>query len=276
MKPCSTRVSNFPTTVFSTSAATSRFKRPVTSRARYRTGPKSIFWQRPTRIRQKPQPSDHGPAFEPRLTALPITLNCRSTMRWTSTRSPPSAIAIPQASEPTGRPTRRKSPEIYADGFLPKFRSVEDDYQSVFGLKGKDVLGWDWDLSTSYGRNDVHYHNDDSLNASFGPDSPTDIDNGEAILASGPTTSTSPARSTPAGLKARCTWPAALNTGSTVIRSARVNTPPMPTAVMSTRWGRPTPVNAPVRVRPVGRFSPEAAGSWTVATPQAMSTSHRS
>ena len=73
-------------------------------------------------------------------------------------------------------------PEIYPDGFLPKFRSVEDDYQSVFGLKGKDVLGWDWDLSTSYGRNDVHYHNDDSLNASFGPDSPTDIDNGEAIF----------------------------------------------------------------------------------------------
>ncbi|MCU1726868.1 TonB-dependent receptor [Pseudomonas sp. 7P_10.2_Bac1] len=73
-------------------------------------------------------------------------------------------------------------PEIYPDGFLPKFRSVEDDYQSVFGLKGKDVLGWDWDLSTSYGRNDVHYHNDDSLNASFGPSSPTDIDNGEAIF----------------------------------------------------------------------------------------------
>ena len=73
-------------------------------------------------------------------------------------------------------------PEIYPDGFLPKFRSVEDDYQSVFGLKGKDVLGWDWDASTSYGRNDVHYHNDDSLNASFGPASPTDIDNGEAIF----------------------------------------------------------------------------------------------
>jgi len=73
-------------------------------------------------------------------------------------------------------------PEIYPDGFLPKFRSVEDDLQGVFGLKGKDVLGWDWDLSTSYGRNDVNYHNDDSLNASFGPSSPTDIDNGEAIF----------------------------------------------------------------------------------------------
>ena len=73
-------------------------------------------------------------------------------------------------------------PEIYPDGFLPKFRSVEDDLQGVFGIKGKDVLGWDWDLSTSYGRNDVNYHNDDSLNASFGPASPTDIDNGEAIF----------------------------------------------------------------------------------------------
>ncbi|CAI8814194.1 iron complex outermembrane recepter protein [Pseudomonas sp. IT-P12] len=73
-------------------------------------------------------------------------------------------------------------PEIYPDGFLPKFRSVEDDLQGVFGIKGKDVLGWDWDLSTSYGRNDVQYHNDDSLNASFGPASPTDIDNGEAIF----------------------------------------------------------------------------------------------
>ena len=73
-------------------------------------------------------------------------------------------------------------PEIYPDGFLPKFRSVEDDLQGVFGLKGKDALGWDWDLSTSYGRNDVNYHNDDSLNASFGPASPTNIDNGEAIF----------------------------------------------------------------------------------------------
>jgi iron complex outermembrane receptor protein len=73
-------------------------------------------------------------------------------------------------------------PEIYPDGFQPKFRSVEDDVQSVFGLKGKDVLGWDWDLSSSWGRNDLHLHNDDSLNASFGPASKTDFDNGEAIF----------------------------------------------------------------------------------------------
>ena len=73
-------------------------------------------------------------------------------------------------------------PEIYPDGFQPKFRSVEDDLQSVFGLKGKDVLGWDWDLSSSWGRNDVNYHNDDSLNASFGPASKTNFDNGEAIF----------------------------------------------------------------------------------------------
>ncbi|WP_238349325.1 TonB-dependent receptor plug domain-containing protein [Pseudomonas putida] len=73
-------------------------------------------------------------------------------------------------------------PEIYADGFQPKFRSVEDDFQGVFGLKGDDLLGWGWDASTSWGRNDLSLHNDDSLNASFGPDSPTDFDNGQAIF----------------------------------------------------------------------------------------------
>jgi len=59
--------------------------------------------------------------------------------------------------------------DIYPDGFIPKFQTRESDYQAVFGARGKDLLGWDWDLSTSYGRDNADIYTLESLNGSLGP-----------------------------------------------------------------------------------------------------------
>ncbi|MCO8163630.1 TonB-dependent receptor [Pseudomonas sp. 21LCFQ010] len=70
---------------------------------------------------------------------------------------------------------------VYPDGFAPRFVVEEDDFQSVIGVRHDDLLGWKWDLSSSYGRNDANIRNERSLNPSLGPDSPRDMDGGHLI-----------------------------------------------------------------------------------------------
>jgi iron complex outermembrane recepter protein len=57
---------------------------------------------------------------------------------------------------------------VYPDGFMPEFEDVEDDFQPTLGAKGA-ALGWNWDLSTSYGSDRAKVYTDDSLNGSLGP-----------------------------------------------------------------------------------------------------------
>jgi len=59
--------------------------------------------------------------------------------------------------------------DVYPDGFIPKFETRENDFQAVFGARGKDLLGWDWDLSTSYGHDKARIYTLESLNGSLGP-----------------------------------------------------------------------------------------------------------
>ncbi len=47
----------------------------------------------------------------------------------------------------------------------------ELDYQVAAGVKGT-VIGWSWDLSTTYGRDHVEVHEDNTQNPSLGLDSP--------------------------------------------------------------------------------------------------------
>jgi iron complex outermembrane receptor protein len=42
-------------------------------------------------------------------------------------------------------------PTIYPNGFTPQQSIAEDDYSITGGVKGKNFLGWDWDLSSTYG-----------------------------------------------------------------------------------------------------------------------------
>ncbi|MBV6289305.1 TonB-dependent receptor plug domain-containing protein [Pseudomonas aegrilactucae] len=65
--------------------------------------------------------------------------------------------------------------ELYPDGIAPNFTFESIDYQSVFGVRGNDLAGWDWDLSTSYGENRQKQLTDHNLNPSLGTSSPTDF-----------------------------------------------------------------------------------------------------
>lgn len=42
-------------------------------------------------------------------------------------------------------------PEIYPNGFVPQETINENDYSVTAGIKGENLFGWSWDLSTTYG-----------------------------------------------------------------------------------------------------------------------------
>lgn len=65
--------------------------------------------------------------------------------------------------------------ELYPDGIAPDFTFESLDYQSTFGVRGDDLAGWGWDLSTSYGANRQKQMTDNNLNPSLGTASPRDF-----------------------------------------------------------------------------------------------------
>lgn len=66
-------------------------------------------------------------------------------------------------------------PAIYPDGTAPFYTLEEVDYQLAAGAKGL-LAGWNWDLSSTFGRDKGQAGADDTLNASLGPTSPTHFD----------------------------------------------------------------------------------------------------
>ena len=52
---------------------------------------------------------------------------------------------------------------IYPNGFTPQETVDENDYSLTLGAKGR-LSGWDWDLSSTYGRDVVHLGNINSIN----------------------------------------------------------------------------------------------------------------
>lgn len=70
---------------------------------------------------------------------------------------------------------------IYPDGFLPYIAPNIKDASAALGLKG-NLSGWDWDLSSVFGRNDFEWHVNHSNNASMGLNSPTDFYAGTLIF----------------------------------------------------------------------------------------------
>ncbi|KPW94769.1 MULTISPECIES: TonB-dependent receptor plug domain-containing protein [Pseudomonas syringae group] len=66
-------------------------------------------------------------------------------------------------------------PELFTDGYYPLNNLDDTDYQYLIGAKG-EALGWNWDLSTTYGRNNNHQYSDLTINPSLGPASPTSFD----------------------------------------------------------------------------------------------------
>jgi len=62
----------------------------------------------------------------------------------------------------------------FPGGFTPQFGGRMEDRALVLGVKGVWGDGWHWDLSGGYGRNDIDFYMLNTVNASLGPDQPTD------------------------------------------------------------------------------------------------------
>ncbi|HEX2493754.1 MAG TPA: TonB-dependent receptor [Steroidobacter sp.] len=71
--------------------------------------------------------------------------------------------------------------EIFPGGFTPKFGGDLRDYAAVAGLRGKAGEGFHWDASVGYGNNRVDFFISNTVNASFGPATPTSFDPGSYI-----------------------------------------------------------------------------------------------
>jgi iron complex outermembrane receptor protein len=58
--------------------------------------------------------------------------------------------------------------DVYPEGFLPEFGVEDNDYQLTAGARGDGLLGWNWDISTSYGRDSADVSNNNTLSGSYG------------------------------------------------------------------------------------------------------------
>jgi iron complex outermembrane receptor protein len=62
---------------------------------------------------------------------------------------------------------------LYPDGYTPVEEIDETDYSGLVGVRGDDWHGWDWDLSTVYGRDHIDVNVSNSVNVTYGLASPT-------------------------------------------------------------------------------------------------------
>lgn len=76
---------------------------------------------------------------------------------------------------------------IYPGGFEPRLAVEEDDFSITAGLRGA-VAAWNWDLSTTYGRDIARFGVENSVNPTFGSLSPTKFDNGDEAFGQWTTT----------------------------------------------------------------------------------------
>ncbi|GLK50661.1 TonB-dependent receptor plug domain-containing protein [Maricaulis virginensis] len=74
----------------------------------------------------------------------------------------------------------RNVPAIYPDGFLPYITTDVEDISVLGGVRG-DWAEWGYDFSLGYGRNELGYGVENSVNTSMGANSPTSFDAGALI-----------------------------------------------------------------------------------------------
>ena len=80
--------------------------------------------------------------------------------------------------------TPDRIPAVYPSGFNPQEESKEQDFAATAGVKGKVFDTWSWDLSSSYGEDNVEVNTIDSANISLFNDTgatPTDFHAGDFI-----------------------------------------------------------------------------------------------
>lgn len=67
---------------------------------------------------------------------------------------------------------------VYPDGFLPIINAKILDFSATTGISGEFLDGIIWNLSNTFGHNNIDYYVEDSMNYSLGITSPTSFDNG--------------------------------------------------------------------------------------------------
>ena len=73
--------------------------------------------------------------------------------------------------------------ELFPGGFTPRFGADTQDASLLVGLNGTVSADVTWDLSASYGRHASDFFIRNTVNASLGPDTPTEFDPGDYIQA---------------------------------------------------------------------------------------------
>ncbi|WP_128891601.1 TonB-dependent siderophore receptor [Erythrobacter sp. HKB08] len=68
--------------------------------------------------------------------------------------------------------------ELFPGGFTPRFGGDLEDYSMAGGLRGQLFGGLDFDLSYRHGRNKVDFFIRNTINASLGPNTPTEFNPG--------------------------------------------------------------------------------------------------
>ena len=71
--------------------------------------------------------------------------------------------------------------ELFPGGFTPRFGANTMDASGLLGLRGTLAEKLGWDLSGSYGRHQSDFFIKNTVNASLGPDTPTEFDPGDYI-----------------------------------------------------------------------------------------------
>ncbi len=88
---------------------------------------------------------------------------------------------------PAGRPIYDAEGRTFNDttffpnGFTPFFEGVNEDMSIVAGYKGETGFGVKFDVTGSYGRNQIRYYMDNTYNPSLGPLSPTEFYLGKLV-----------------------------------------------------------------------------------------------
>lgn len=62
---------------------------------------------------------------------------------------------------------------MFPGGFTPRFGGELEDMSVTGGLRGMWGDGWSWDVSATYGRNEIDFYMYNTVNASLGPDQPS-------------------------------------------------------------------------------------------------------
>ncbi|WP_444895025.1 TonB-dependent receptor plug domain-containing protein [Microbulbifer sp. SSSA005] len=68
--------------------------------------------------------------------------------------------------------------EMFPGGFTPRFGGDLEDYSVVFGIRGEFANGIGYDVSASRGHNEVDFNIYNTVNATLGPDTPTEFSPG--------------------------------------------------------------------------------------------------